>query len=123
MLLRADVDETVEKRAGRDHDRAARVRVTVLECEADNAIARNDQTTGPANEPRDVGLAVERVPDPAAVDALVGLSARRPDRGTAAAIEQLELNTGRVDGSAHQSAERVDLADQVTLRRAADRRV
>ena len=56
-----------------------------------------------------------------AVDLLVRLRARRPDRRPAAAIEQLELNAGRVDRAAHQAAERVDLANEMTLRRAADR--
>ena len=58
-----------------------------------------------------------------AVDALVGLRARRPDRRAAAAIEQLELNAGRVDRAAHQPAERVDLANEMPLRRSADRRI
>ena len=56
-----------------------------------------------------------------AVDLLVRLRARRPDRRPAAAIEQLELNAGGVDRAAHQAAERVDLANEMALRRAADR--
>ena len=43
--------------------------------------------------------------------------------GPAAAIEQLELNAGRVDREAHQPAERVDLADEMALGRAANRRI
>ena len=62
------------------------------------------------------------VADPRRVAPLVGLRARRPDRGAAAAIEQLELDARRVDGQSHQAAERVDLADEMPLRRAADRR-
>ena len=56
------------------------------------------------------------------IRALVGLRARRPDRRPATSIEQLELNAGRVDRSAHQAAERVDLANEMALRRPADRR-
>jgi hypothetical protein len=59
--------------------------------------------------------------DPVAVAALVRLGARRPHRGTAAAIEQLELDRGRVDGETHQATERVDLANEMSLRRAANR--
>ena len=58
-----------------------------------------------------------------AVLPLVRLRARRPHRRTAAAIEQLELNAGRIDRAAHQAAERIDFADEMPLRRAADRRI
>ena len=60
---------------------------------------------------------------PAAVDLLVGLRARRPDRRPAAAVEQLELDAGRVDRAAHQPAERIDLANEMALGGAADRRI
>ena len=71
----------------------------------------------------DVRLALERAPHPGAVAALVRLRARRPHRRTAAPVQQLELDAGGVDRASHQPAERVDLADQMALRRAADRRV
>jgi hypothetical protein len=51
------------------------------------------------------------------------LRSRRPDRRTTTPIEQFELDTGGIDGPAHETAERVDLANQMPLRGAADRRV
>ena len=69
------------------------------------------------------GLALERALHPVAVAPLVRLRARRPDRRSAAPVQQLELDAGGVDGAPHQAAERVDLADQMPLRRAADRRI
>ena len=69
------------------------------------------------------GSASSAARDPFAVKRLVRLGARRPHRRSAAAVEQLELNSGRVDAAAHQSAERIDLPDQMTLRRAADGRI
>ena len=123
MLLGADVHQAVEKRAGRDDQRVARVRVAVLERQADDAAVLDEDAAGPADQPLDVRLRLERALHPLAVDLLVRLRARRPDRGSAAAIEQLELNPGRVDRAAHQAAERVDLANEMALRRAADRRV
>ena len=59
--------------------------------------------------------------DPRGVLLLVGLRARRPDRRAAAAIEQLELNAGGVDGATHQPAQRINLTNQMTLGGAANR--
>ena len=61
--------------------------------------------------------------NPLRVQLLIRLRARRPHRRPAAAVEQLELNSGRVDCPAHQSAERIDLSDQMALRRAANGRI
>ena len=38
-------------------------------------------------------------------------------------IEQLELDAGRIDSDAHQTAQCIDLSNQVSLRRSADRRI
>ena len=111
----------VEKRAGRDDERAARVRVAVLHREADDASVLDEDAPGSSDQPLDVRLGLERRLHPRAVHLLVGLRARRPHRRAAAAIEQLELNAGRVDRAAHQPAERVDLANEMTLCRAANR--
>ena len=85
--------------------------------------AVDENPAGLPEDPRDVRLALERVAHPRAVAPLVGLRARRPHRRPAAAVEQLELDAGRVDRPPHQAAERVDLANQMPLRRAADRRI
>src|SRR5262245_28561921 len=108
MLLWTDVNEPVQERAGRDHERAAAVRVAVFERQAGDASMLDENATRAADEPFDVRLAIQRVAHPGAVHPLVGLRARRPDRGAAAAIEELELNARRIDRAAHQSAERVD---------------
>ena len=69
------------------------------------------------------GTALERSRTHVAVAPLVRLRPRRPHGRAAAAVQQLELDAGRVDGLAHQAAERIDFAHQVTLGRAADRRI
>ena len=94
-----------------------------LEREPRDAAALDQEPTGAPDNPRDVRFGAERAVDPLAVAPLVGLRPRRPHRGTATPIEQLELDAGGVDRRPHQAAERVDLANQVPLRRAADRRV
>src|SRR5581483_10833902 len=82
-----------------------------------------ERAAGPADQPLDVRLRVERRLHPAAVDLLVRLRARRPHRRPSAAVQELELNAGRVDRPSHQTAERVDLAYEVSLRGAPDCRV
>ena len=122
-LLGADVNQAVEKRAGR-HDERLAARACRPPRTPDRRSVRARRGCGrPAEDPRRCSVRVERASHPCAVDPLVRLGARRPDRRAAAAIQQLELNAGRVDRAAHQAAERVDLAHQVALRRAADRRI
>src|SRR5262245_23606861 len=58
--------------------------------------------------------------DPISVSALVRLGARGPDGGAAAAVEKLELASGGADRPPHEAAERVDLPNQMSFRRAAN---
>jgi hypothetical protein len=109
VLFRSDVNETVQKGAGRHDNRSTRVRIAVFHREAGDLSMPDQQTPRLADQPLDVRLLVERRLDPASVDFLVGLGAWRPDGRPAAAIEQLELDARGVDGAAHQAAERVDL--------------
>ena len=122
---RPDVNQAVQERPGRDDERAARD--SVSPSSSASPVTRPCSTriaAGLAEDPLDVRLARRaRARTHCAVALLVRLRARRPDRRTAAAIEQLELDAGRVDRAPHQPAERVDLANQMSLRRAADRRV
>ena len=78
---------------------------------------------GAANDPVNIGLGLERGADPFTVARLVGLRPGRPHRRTARAIEQLELYSRSVDCAAHQSAKRIDFTNQMSLRRAANRRI
>ena len=54
---------------------------------------------------------------------LVALRARRPDRRAARSIQQAELDADRIGDLAHDAAERVDFAHQVSLGDAADGRI
>src|SRR5689334_8527788 len=54
---------------------------------------------------------------------LICLGPRRPDRRTTAAIQQLELNAGRINRSRHDAAERIDLPHQMPLGSSPDGRI
>jgi len=58
-----------------------------------------------------------------AIEIPVGLRARRLNGRTAASIEQAELNSGRVDDLAHDSAKRIDFVDEVAFRNPANCRI
>src|SRR5262249_31189049 len=115
MLLAADVNQAVEKRSSGDDERGSGVRVAVLHREAHDAAVFDENPSRPAEDPLDIRFIVERRAHPTAVNLLVRLRARRPDGGPTASIEQLELDAGCIDGAAHQSAERIDFANEMAF--------
>ena len=123
----AHVHEAVEKGARRHHDGRRREPLAAgraarrFQLDAAHRAAAHEQAAHAAEDPRDPLFAAQRIRDPRAVAPLVGLRPRRPHGRAAAAVQQLELDAGGVDGLAHQAAERVDLPDEVPLGRAADR--
>ena len=68
------------------------------------------------------GLADERLHG-APIELSVGLGARALDGWAFAAIEDAELNARRIGGARHDAIERIDLAHQMALAQAADRRI
>ena len=71
----------------------------------------------------EIGLALEHLAHLEPVLLLVALRAGRPDGGTARGVEQTELDADRVGDFAHDAAEGVDFAHQVSLGNAADGRI
>ena len=118
-LFGPDVNQPIQERPGGDDERAALATVPVFHRQADDATVIDEDASGLSKDPGDVRLAIERACDPGRIATLVGLRARRPDRGPTTAIEQLELNPGCVDGVAHEAAEGINLANEVALGRAA----
>src|SRR5258706_1902772 len=117
------MDETIQERAGRDDERGAAKGVAVLKRKTLDAAMFDENPAGATDQPFDIRFGLELGLYPLAVDLLVGLRPRRPDCRPAAAIQQLELDSRRIDGAAHQASERIDLAHEVTLGRAANRRI
>ena len=60
VLLRPDVNEAVQKSAGGDDQRRARVGVAVFHRQADDASVLNEHATGLAEQPLDVRFCIER---------------------------------------------------------------
>ena len=121
--LVAEVDHAAEEGAGRENDCAAGDRAAVSELNSGDG-------AGVGRDPSRLSLddgEVRRLGDQrlhgAPVELPVGLGARPLDGGSLAAVEDAELNAGRVGGARHHAIERVDLAHQMALAQAADCRV
>src|SRR5690606_4803121 len=119
-LLAPDVNQSVQERPRRHDERAAADRVAILERETRDTTMLDENGPRAADDPLDARIRLEGLAQPPARRALVRLRARRPHRRSPAAVQQLELDAGRVCGAPHQPAERVNLANEMTFRRAAD---
>ena len=122
MLLVADVDQAVQERAGRDDERR---HVTASPSSNASPVTRLAVRANPARraeKPGDVRLVRSAPREPSARTPRLSACARGDQTaGPRLRFSSLNWMPGRVDGAAHQPAERVDLAHQVALGRAADR--
>ena len=65
----------------------------------------------------------DRCLDPVLIALFVGLGARAVHRRALPHIQHAELDASRINGLPHQTAERIDLADEVTFGHTADGRI
>ena len=83
----------------------------------------SDQIVGLAFDHRQIGGLADRRLHRRGVKLAIGLGARAAHRRAFAAIQHAELDAAAVGDPAHQAVQRVDLADQMALAEAADRRI
>jgi hypothetical protein len=117
------VDQSIQKCARGDYQGLASKTATILELEPGIATGLRQDPAGAAKNPFDIGLSFKGRTNPPSVKRLIRLGARRPNRRTSTAIEELELYSRSVDCLAHQSAKSINLANQMSLRRSANRRI
>ena len=119
----ADMDQAVQKRAGGDHHRAGRQPAAVLEQHGGDPPIDHIEvvrlTLDHGQQPRRPDRLLHR----RRIEAPIRLSTRPAHGRTLAAVEHAELNAAEIGDPAHVAVERIDLADQMTLAQAADRRV
>jgi hypothetical protein len=117
------VDQTVQKGAGGKYNRLAFDNRPVRKLDSSDPIAGESDFGYFALDDRKV-LSIRKGPSHfRSIQIAVSLRARGLHGGAAAAIEQPELNPGRVDDLPHYSAECVDFADEMALCYATDSRV
>ena len=103
----------------------APARVVSPDClaNADDATPLQDEVLDSGGADGQAGIGEQLALHRLAVETPVDLRARAADGRALGAVKQAELNARLVRQRAHQAAERVDLAHEVTLAEAADRRV
>ena len=118
------MNEAVEERAGRQHHGAAGNALAGLGQHGRHAAARIEfQIGGFAAGDIQIGLIGEDRLHRLAIELAIGLGAGAAHRRALRFVEHPELNPGAVDRAGHHAVQRVDLADQMPLAQAADRRV
>ena len=118
--LVAEMDHAAQEGAGRQHDCAAGDRAAVRELDAgDSAGVGRDPGRFAFDDGQVRGLADKRLHG-APIELAVGLGARPLDGRPLAAVEDAELDAGRIGGARHHAIERVDLAHEMALAQAAD---
>ena len=114
---------SVEEGACCDDYRLRREPAGILQLNADNGVAFDEQIGNESLPQAQVRSRFERASHLDAIERAIGLCPRRLHRGTARAVQQSELNAGAIDDAAHDSAERINLSDKMTLPNSANRRV
>ena len=121
--LVAEMNDSAQEGAGGEHDCAAGDRAAVGELDAGYAVGiGGDPSRLPFDDGQVRSFGDERLHG-APIELPVGLGARPLDGGSLAAVEDAELNAGGIGGARHHAVERVDLAHQMALAQAADRRI
>ena len=115
VALHADVNPAAEKSTHGQHDRRGAKFDAALRHHTHGAPALDRQVGGFLLENLQVGLGLEQAADRALVELPIGLGARRPHRRPLARVQGAELDSGRIGGQRHRTAERVDLLDEMPL--------
>jgi pimeloyl-ACP methyl ester carboxylesterase len=119
----SDQDAATEKRADGENDRGGGKRFAPCGYGAGNTITLDDEVHNICFGDRQTGLGLEQRPDRAPVEFPVRLGTGGAHRGALARVQCPKLDPGPVDGGCHDPSERIDLACQVPLADATDRRV
>ena len=123
-LLRAGVHEAAHEGAGGEDDgvggEVSDFGFRISDLNTVDAVVVNEQLLHRGFEDVEVGEGAEQALDFAGIGVFVGLCAGASHGGAFGGIEYMELNARRVDGQGHESAERVDFFDDLSLGQPAD---
>ena len=116
------MDQAAQKRAGRQHHGAGRNNAAIGQPDACDALLDDEIVHLGFDHGQIRGLA-DRLLHRRRIKLAVGLGARAAHRRSLAAIEHPELDAAGIRDPAHEAVERIDLAHQMALAKAADGRI
>ena len=119
----AEMNHAAQKCAGGEHDRTAAEASAVGQVHAADGAVLGQDPGRFALDDREAGRSLDQRAHGPPVERAVGLRPRPLDGRPLAAIEDAELDAGGVRGARHDPVQRVDLAHQMALADAADRRI
>jgi hypothetical protein len=113
----SDMYSATEERPGRDNDTARSEAPPLQRFDTTYSFALliEEKLRHCALDRRESRLLLDEASHGTAIEATIALGARRPDRGTLAAIEHAKLQHGEIRGAPHDSAERINLPDHGSL--------
>ncbi len=117
------MDQPPEKRPRSDHHGAGREAPTVGKKNRGHPAGSYLHVCGLALDDFEVRLSLQQFLHGVAIELSVRLGAGAADGRALLAVEHAELDTGGVGGQPHDAVEGIDLANQVALAEAADRRI
>ena len=123
VVLQPDVNLAVEEGAcGQHHGRGQKADAE-LRHRAAHLVALDDQVVASFGENGQIGLIFESTANGLLVQHAIGLGARGAHRRALRGIQDAELDAGFVGRSRHRPTQRINLAHQMPLADAADRRI
>jgi hypothetical protein len=117
------VNQTVQESPGRDDDGVSAKAASVFQDDPGQSSVIQNEIDDFALPQMEIRSRFERAPHLRAITHAVRLRAWRLNRRPARAVEQTKLDTGSIDDATHNAAERVDLADEMSFRNAANGRI
>jgi hypothetical protein len=119
----ATMDQTTEEGPGGQHHRTRSEAASVEQRDASDMAVMHLEVVDFALDDLEVGLRRDRCLHGFAIELAVGLGAGSANGRALAAIEDAELDARLVGDPAHETIERIDLADEVTLAEPTDGRI
>ncbi len=120
VVVQADVDAPSQEGAHREHDRLGFEDDTGDRDDAAHGSPVHDEVGGFLLEQGQIRLILQHRAYGLSVQLAIGLGAGCPHGRALAGIERAELDPGHVRGARHESAQCVDLSDEVTFSDASD---
>src|SRR6185369_11068532 len=115
------MNEPIQKSSGRDHNGVRSKTATIFQHDASESSLIEHKIDDFSLPQMEIRGRFKRAPHLGAIAHAIRLGSWRLNRRAARSIEQSKLNASTIDDAAHDAAERVDLAHEMSLRNSTNR--